>query len=162
MIRTLRGTVVSDKMDKTVVVAVQTVKEHPLYRKKYKVTTKFKAHDEANACHIGDLVEIFESRCADVVSSLPVARSALYDVQNIQPSETFLPASPRSKSNGGSMICQPSDISPDFGSIFTPAMTPLYSVAYFSIGAAVPLGMGIEKRVPIIAYSVFGVTKAPE
>jgi ribosomal protein S17 len=45
MIRTLRGTVVSDKMDKTVVVAVHTVKEHPIYRKKYKVTTKFKAHD---------------------------------------------------------------------------------------------------------------------
>jgi small subunit ribosomal protein S17 len=62
MIRTLRGTVVSDKMDKTVVVAVQTTKEHPLYRKKYKVTTKFKAHDEGNTCHIGDLVEITETR----------------------------------------------------------------------------------------------------
>lgn len=62
MIRTLRGTVVSDKMDKTVVVAVQTVKEHPLYRKKYKVTTKFKAHDEANTCVTGDLVEITETR----------------------------------------------------------------------------------------------------
>lgn len=62
MIRTLRGTVVSDKMDKTVVVAVQSVKEHPIYRKKYKVTTKFKAHDEANACISGDLVEITETR----------------------------------------------------------------------------------------------------
>lgn len=62
MIRTLRGTVVSDKMDKTVVVAVQTVKEHPIYRKKYKVTTKFKAHDEANSCELGDLVEITETR----------------------------------------------------------------------------------------------------
>jgi small subunit ribosomal protein S17 len=62
MIRTLRGTVVSDKMDKTVVVAVQTVKEHPIYRKQYKVTTKFKAHDEQNECKQGDLVEITETR----------------------------------------------------------------------------------------------------
>ena len=62
MIRTLRGTVVSDKMDKTVVVAVNTVKEHPIYRKKYKVTTKFKAHDAENQAKIGDLVEITETR----------------------------------------------------------------------------------------------------
>jgi small subunit ribosomal protein S17 len=62
MIRTLRGTVVSDKMDKTVVVAVNSVKEHPIYRKKYKVTTKFKAHDADNECHVGDLVEITETR----------------------------------------------------------------------------------------------------
>ncbi len=62
MIRTLRGTVVSDKMDKTVVVVVHTVKEHPIYRKKYKVTTRFKAHDADNSCHEGDLVEITETR----------------------------------------------------------------------------------------------------
>lgn len=62
MIRTLRGTVVSDKMDKTVVVAVSTLKEHPIYRKKYKVTTKFKAHDETNSCVTGELVEITETR----------------------------------------------------------------------------------------------------
>ena len=62
MIRTLHGKVVSDKMDKTVVVAVSTLKEHPLYRKKYKVTTRFKAHDETNSCVIGDLVEITETR----------------------------------------------------------------------------------------------------
>lgn len=62
MIRTLHGKVVSDKMDKTVVVAVSSLKEHPLYRKKYKVTTKFKAHDETNSCVVGDLVEITETR----------------------------------------------------------------------------------------------------
>jgi small subunit ribosomal protein S17 len=62
MIRTLRGTVVSDKMDKTVVVAVHSVREHPVYRKKYKITTKFKAHDAENTCHVGDLVEITETR----------------------------------------------------------------------------------------------------
>jgi small subunit ribosomal protein S17 len=49
-------------MDKTVVVAVHTTKEHPIYRKKYKITTKFKAHDAENSCHIGDLVEITETR----------------------------------------------------------------------------------------------------
>jgi len=43
-------------------VAVSTLKEHPLYRKKYKVTTKFKAHDETNSCVVGDLVEITETR----------------------------------------------------------------------------------------------------
>jgi small subunit ribosomal protein S17 len=62
MARTLHGTIVSDKMDKTVVVEVKSVKEHPIYRKKYKVTTKFKAHDEANTYKEGDLVEITESR----------------------------------------------------------------------------------------------------
>jgi len=62
MTRTLKGTVVSAKMDKTVVVAVNSVKEHPIYRKQYKVTTKFKAHDAENACHEGDLVEITETR----------------------------------------------------------------------------------------------------
>ena len=62
MTRTLKGTVVSAKMDKTVVVAVNAVKEHPIYRKQYKVTTKFKAHDERNEARIGDKVRIVESR----------------------------------------------------------------------------------------------------
>lgn len=62
MSRILRGTVVSDAMDKTVVVAVKTTKEHPIYRKKYKVTTKFKAHDQNNEYKVGDLVEISETR----------------------------------------------------------------------------------------------------
>jgi small subunit ribosomal protein S17 len=62
MTRRLRGTISSDKMDKTVVVKVGRVKEHPLYRKKYTVTTNFKAHDEQNACKVGDVVEIVESR----------------------------------------------------------------------------------------------------
>ena len=62
MARKLHGTVVSDKMDRTVVIAVQTVKEHPIYQKKYKVTTKFKAHDDTNSCKVGDLVEVSETR----------------------------------------------------------------------------------------------------
>ena len=62
MVRTLRGEVVSDKMDKTVVVAVARLKRHPIYRKQYKSTTRFKAHDEKNQFKVGDLVEISESR----------------------------------------------------------------------------------------------------
>lgn len=62
MAKRLRGTVSSDKMDKTVVVTVERVKEHPLYRKKYAVSTKFKAHDSENAYRVGDVVEIIESR----------------------------------------------------------------------------------------------------
>ena len=56
------GTVVSDKMDKTVVVAVETKVTHPLYSKQIKKTTKFKAHDEENACGVGDTVKIMETR----------------------------------------------------------------------------------------------------
>lgn len=56
------GTVVSDKMDKTVVVAIETFVTHPLYKKQIKKTTKFKAHDENNACGIGDVVKIMETR----------------------------------------------------------------------------------------------------
>lgn len=56
------GTVVSDKMDKTVVVAVETLVTHPLYRKQLKRTTKFKAHDENNECSQGDVVKIMETR----------------------------------------------------------------------------------------------------
>lgn len=62
MARTITGTVVSDKTDKTIVVAVQTRKTHPLYRKQYSVTTKFMAHDEKNEAHNGDVVVITETR----------------------------------------------------------------------------------------------------
>ena len=62
MKRTLIGKVVSDKMDKTIVVLVSRVKEHPIYKKKYAVTTKFKAHDESSTAKEGDMVEIEESR----------------------------------------------------------------------------------------------------
>ncbi len=56
------GTVVSDKMDKTVVVAIQDRVKHPLYKKIVKRTKKFKAHDENNECRIGDRVLIVETR----------------------------------------------------------------------------------------------------
>jgi small subunit ribosomal protein S17 len=79
MARTLRGTVSSNKMDKTVVVTVvvtvERVKEHPIYRKKYKETTNFKAHDADNSCKIGDIVEITESR--------PISRDKRWIVDHI-------------------------------------------------------------------------------
>jgi small subunit ribosomal protein S17 len=56
------GLVVSDKMDKTVVVAVETWKVHPLYKKGMRVSKKYKVHDGDNACKIGDRVKIMESR----------------------------------------------------------------------------------------------------
>ena len=56
------GIVVSDKMDKTVVVAVRDNVKHPLYKKIVKRTVRFKAHDENNECVIGDTVEIMETR----------------------------------------------------------------------------------------------------
>ena len=56
------GLVVSDEMDKTVVVTVETRKVHPLYKKAIKVTTKYKAHDEKNECKIGDKVKMVETR----------------------------------------------------------------------------------------------------
>ncbi|OGO77842.1 MAG: 30S ribosomal protein S17 [Clostridiales bacterium GWB2_37_7] len=60
--KTRIGKVVSNKMDKTVVVAIETLVSHPLYKKSVKRTTKFKAHDENNECNIGDRVRIMETR----------------------------------------------------------------------------------------------------
>lgn len=60
--RQVIGTVVSDKMDKTTVVAVERLVKHPLYQKYVKRRSKFAAHDEVNACRIGDKVLITESR----------------------------------------------------------------------------------------------------
>ncbi|MEG0004856.1 MAG: 30S ribosomal protein S17 [Clostridium sp.] len=56
------GKVVSDKMDKTIVVAVATKVSHPLYNKTMNRTTKFKAHDENNSAKLGDTVKIMETR----------------------------------------------------------------------------------------------------
>lgn len=56
------GRVVSDKMDKTIVVEIETFVRHPLYNKRVKNTVKYKAHDEENMCGIGDRVKIMETR----------------------------------------------------------------------------------------------------
>ena len=58
----LKGVVVSDKMDKTVVVSVSRFVKHPLYGKFYQINKKYKAHDEGNTCKVGDKVEIVETR----------------------------------------------------------------------------------------------------
>ena len=60
--KTRIGVVVSDKMDKTIVVEVRTRVRHPLYGKIMNQTTKFKAHDENNECGIGDTVRVMETR----------------------------------------------------------------------------------------------------
>jgi small subunit ribosomal protein S17 len=69
------GRVVSDKMDKTVVVAVETFVTHPLYKKQIRQTTKFKAHDENNECRTGDIVRIMETR--------PLSKDKYFRVVNI-------------------------------------------------------------------------------
>jgi len=73
--KTRVGTVVSDKMDKTVVVAVERRVKHKLYGKTIKRTTKFKAHDENNECKIGDKVRIMETR--------PLSKDKYWRVVNI-------------------------------------------------------------------------------
>lgn len=62
MSRTLQGRVVSTKMNKTIVVAVERRKSHPLYKKSYLVTTRFQAHDEQGLAGDGDVVEIIETK----------------------------------------------------------------------------------------------------
>jgi small subunit ribosomal protein S17 len=60
--KTKVGRVVSDKMDKTIVVSVERLARHPLYKRVIRLSTKFKAHDETNEAHVGDTVLIEESR----------------------------------------------------------------------------------------------------
>ncbi len=60
--KTRTGTVVSDKMEKTIVVAIEDNVRHPLYKKIVKRTVRLKAHDENNECRVGDVVEIMETR----------------------------------------------------------------------------------------------------
>lgn len=60
--KVLFGRVVSDKMEKTVVVAVERITSHPLYKKRLRRTKKYKAHDETNVAHTGDWVRIIETR----------------------------------------------------------------------------------------------------
>jgi small subunit ribosomal protein S17 len=60
--RILKGKVVSDKMNKTIVVLVERIKEHPKYRKRYKISKRYKAHDPENKYHEGDNVMIQECK----------------------------------------------------------------------------------------------------
>lgn len=62
MKKKLKGTIISDKMRKTVVVSVERIKEHPKYKRRYKTHKKYKAHDENGEFHVGDKVVIEETR----------------------------------------------------------------------------------------------------
>jgi small subunit ribosomal protein S17 len=71
----LTGLVTSDKMDKTVVVAVTTTRRHPIYGKVVRLVKKYKAHDENNECQVGDRVQIIESK--------PISRHKRWSVVSI-------------------------------------------------------------------------------
>lgn len=75
VVRTLVGRVVSDKMDKTVTVLVERQVKHPLYGKIVRKSNKYHAHDEENNCHVGDMVEIRESR--------PLSRTKTWTVSKL-------------------------------------------------------------------------------
>ena len=60
--KVVRGRVVSDKMDKTIVVEVETTRSHPLYGRRVKYSKRLKAHDENNECKVNDIVELMETR----------------------------------------------------------------------------------------------------
>ena len=67
-----KGTVISDKMDKTIVVAVEKLKSHPKYLKKYRMTKKYKVHDQENKYKVGEVVEFIECR--------PISKDKSYKV----------------------------------------------------------------------------------
>jgi small subunit ribosomal protein S17 len=73
--RTIQGVVVSDKMDKTVVVRTERLVKHRVFKKYMRLQKKYKAHDEENACHVGDRVLIIESR--------PLSREKRWRVREI-------------------------------------------------------------------------------
>lgn len=72
--RVLTGKVVSDKMDKTITVLVETYKDHPIYKKRVKYSKKYKAHDEAQEARIGDRVEIMETRPLSATKNFRLVR----------------------------------------------------------------------------------------
>ncbi|MFC2001372.1 30S ribosomal protein S17 [Chloroflexota bacterium] len=85
------GHVVSNKMDKTVVVAVETSRRHPLYRKTIRSLVKYKAHDEKNECQTGDKVRIAETRPISKYKRWRVAEVVTRrEVAEIQPKEITL------------------------------------------------------------------------
>ena len=88
--KTRFGRVVSDKMDKTVVVAVETPRRHPLYHKTIKREVKYKAHDEKNQCKLGDAVRIVETRPLSKYKRWRVAEIVTKgEIAEIQPKEVI-------------------------------------------------------------------------
>ena len=90
--RQLVGTVTSDKMNKTVVVAVEVVHKHRLYGRAIRRTHKFKAHDSTNQYHVGDIVEIRESRPLSREKRWVVARLITRGQEQIALVETTVPS----------------------------------------------------------------------
>ena len=82
------GRVVSDKMDKTVVVSIETSRRHPLYKKTIKRAIRYKAHDEKNQCRLGDKVRIIETRPVSKEKHWRVAEIITKgEIAEIQPKE---------------------------------------------------------------------------
>lgn len=88
MARTIIGVVVSDKADKTIVLATTTRKTHPIYKKQYSKTTKYIAHDEKNEARVGDTVEVKEVRPISARKRLSlvkiVKRAALSENETVE------------------------------------------------------------------------------
>ncbi|MEE9583127.1 MAG: 30S ribosomal protein S17 [Dehalococcoidales bacterium] len=88
--KTRIGHVLSNRMDKTVVVTVETLKRHPLYKKTLKKVVKYKAHDEKNRCQLGDKVRIIETRPLSRQKRWRVAEIiASKEVADIKPQEVI-------------------------------------------------------------------------
>ena len=86
--KTRFGLVVGDKMDKTVIVAVETPKRHPLYKKTIRRVVKYKAHDKNNECRLGDMVRIIETRPLSKQKRWRVAEIVTKgEVPEVQPKE---------------------------------------------------------------------------
>lgn len=81
------GNIISDKMDKTVVVAVETLKRHRIYKKTFKRVIKYKAHDKDNKCRLGDQVRIIETR--------PLSKQKRWRVDEIMSRKEVVEVKPR-------------------------------------------------------------------
>lgn len=81
------GNIISDKMDKTVVVAVETLKRHRIYKKTFKRVIKYKAHDKDNKCQLGDQVRIIETR--------PLSKQKRWRVDEIMSRKEVVEVKPR-------------------------------------------------------------------
>mgnify|MGYP000887023197 FL=1 len=91
MARTITGRVSSDKGDKTIVVAVQSRKTHPVYKKQYSVTKKIMAHDEKNEAKIGDKVQLEESRPISAHKRFKLVKVLeTAHIKHVEPAETNL------------------------------------------------------------------------
>ena len=98
----MTGRVVSDKMDKTVVVAVESVHRHPLYKHTIRTTKRYKAHDEQNACREGDTVRIVESRPLSREKRWRVIEIMRHDERAaVRPEAESIPLAPQDEATTG-------------------------------------------------------------